>query len=423
MTVHGSAPAGAVEVNRAMLYQRMKRAKRFLNVRYKHHSNLVKYHGNLVQQRLRGARSVRVLLVSSGDFTTNDAQFDPIWRYSSHLSKRFGVVVCPVRIDEALRLTPAALDSFDAVGFQFFFRTPTKQVLETIDTLRSRSSPRIKFLYFDGDDDLGILWPQILGKVDLYVKNHVMVDRTFYLRSTIGKSNLTDYVATHYGTSFDSNEVPRSTPVTDKADLEKIFLGWNLGSSNRVYKPFKQYGAKPVSRKDIDISCRVLMPPGSWLTPLRLAPIRELQRLAGEYQVVASMDRVPAAQFQDELARSRICVSPFGHGEICFRDFEAVLHGCLLIKPDMGHLESRPDIYVPGETYVPVRWDFADLGEKCRYYLENDEERARIANHATEVLRNFYDNREFIDIFAQLLERLGPPIHVDGARQPAITEH
>ncbi len=276
-----------------------------------------------------------------------------------------------------------------------------------IDALRARSSPGTRFLYFDGDDDLGILWPQILRKVDIYVKNQVAVDRTFYLRSTLGKSNLTHYVATHHGTSFEQNEVPRSIPVADKADLDKIFPGWNLGASNYIYKLFKHSRAEPTPQKDIDVCCRVHIPQSSWLAPLRLAAIGELERLGDEYRVVAATDRIPPAKFQDELKRSRICVSPFGHGEICFRDFEAVLRGCLLIKPDMGHLESRPDIYVADETYVPVQWEFSDLAEKCRYYLENDGERARIADCAAQVLRSYYENNAFIETFAQILDRVG----------------
>ena len=31
-------------------------------------------------------------------------------------------------------------------------------------------------------------------------------------------------------------------------------------------------------------------------------------------------------------------LSPFGWGEICYRDFEAALNGMLLIKPDMNTL-------------------------------------------------------------------------------------
>jgi spore maturation protein CgeB len=103
------------------------------------------------------------------------------------------------------------------------------------------------------------------------------------------------------------------------------------------------------------------------------------------------------------MIRSKICISPFGYGEICWRDFEAILCGCLLIKPDMSHVETNPDIFMAGQTYVPVKWDFSDLEEKCAYYLAHDDERERIAAGAFNVLDDFYKNGGFIKSLTALL--------------------
>ena len=106
-----------------------------------------------------------------------------------------------------------------------------------------------------------------------------------------------------------------------------------------------------------------------------------------------------------EVLRYRL--SPFGIGEVCFRDFEAVHHECLLVKPSMAHIETRPNIYIPGETYVPVRWDFSDLADICRYYLDHEAQRSRIAGRAARVLGEFHAEHQFIEILGQLLDRLG----------------
>ena len=53
-------------------------------------------------------------------------------------------------------------------------------------------------------------------------------------------------------------------------------------------------------------------------------------------------------------------LSPFGWGELCLRDYEAVLGGALLLKPDMSHLETWPDVFVPHDTYAPFDWDATD---------------------------------------------------------------
>lgn len=160
--------------------------------------------------------------------------------------------------------------------------------------------------------------------------------------------------------------------------------------------------------RDIDVSCRVTIPSGSWRRPLRTEALRHLEPLAADRRIVAKTERIPPLEFRRERMRSRICVSPFGHGEISFRDFEAVAHGCLLIKPDMGHLETRPNLYIPGETYPPVRWDFSDLAEKCRYYLDHEAERLRITALAARKPREFYVDRQFVAYFAELIDRLWP---------------
>jgi spore maturation protein CgeB len=97
--------------------------------------------------------------------------------------------------------------------------------------------------------------------------------------------------------------------------------------------------------------------------------------------------KVAQKQYNHEVRNSRIVLSPFGWGELCFRDYEAVQSGALLVKPDMSHLETWPDIFKAGETYVPVAWDGSDVVEKCEYYLAHDNERTRIVENAYRVYR------------------------------------
>lgn len=65
-------------------------------------------------------------------------------------------------------------------------------------------------------------------------------------------------------------------------------------------------------------------------------------------------------KYLNELRTSYAVFSPYGWGEICYRDFEAIMFGCLLIKPDMSHIETWPNIY-KNEFYVSVDWDLEDL--------------------------------------------------------------
>ncbi len=48
----------------------------------------------------------------------------------------------------------------------------------------------------------------------------------------------------------------------------------------------------------------------------------------------------------------------------------------------MGHLETLPDLYEAGVTYLPVRWDFSDLEEVVRGALADEERCRAIATEA-----------------------------------------
>jgi hypothetical protein len=98
-------------------------------------------------------------------------------------------------------------------------------------------------------------------------------------------------------------------------------------------------------------------------------------------------------------------LSPFGWGEVCFRDFEAIISGSLLLKPDMSHLKTWPDVYIPYETYIPLKWDGSDIKEKAETYLADDGARARITKNAWEQYWSQLNQLEdrFTDLFHSIL--------------------
>jgi spore germination protein YaaH len=113
---------------------------------------------------------------------------------------------------------------------------------------------------------------------------------------------------------------------------------------------------------------------------------------------------VSQEEYYQEMRNSRICVSPFGFGEICWRDFETVLCGALLIKPDMSHVETAPNIFVANKTYVPVKWDFSDLESVVARVLHNEAERRRIVDNAYNALSSYYETGAFAKTVDRLLK-------------------
>lgn len=63
------------------------------------------------------------------------------------------------------------------------------------------------------------------------------------------------------------------------------------------------------------------------------------------------------------MQQSQCVLSPWGWGEYCIRDFEAILAGAVVIKPRTDWSETWPPL-VPDAAYVACRPDFSDLPQR-----------------------------------------------------------
>ena len=84
-----------------------------------------------------------------------------------------------------------------------------------------------------------------------------------------------------------------------------------------------------------------------------------------------------------------IALSPFGFGEICYRDFEIFLAGAALAKPSMEHLSTYPDFFKVDTTYISFAWDFSDLDQRIDTFLSRPEKLLAIASKGQELLLDF----------------------------------
>ena len=69
-------------------------------------------------------------------------------------------------------------------------------------------------------------------------------------------------------------------------------------------------------------------------------------------------DKRPFSEFSNIMRKSKCTLSPYGMGEVCFRDFEIIQFGSVMIKPDMSKVITHPNIYIPYETYIPCNLDW-----------------------------------------------------------------
>jgi hypothetical protein len=123
---------------------------------------------------------------------------------------------------------------------------------------------------------------------------------------------------------------------------------------------------------------------------------------------VATKERVSSSKYRQEMRDSKIVVSPFGWGEIGVRDFECWIYGACLVKPDMSHMETWPDVFVAGETYAPAGWGFKDLKRTIEELLDDGNKRQRIARAGRDAYRQMVSAEgmeRFCQWFIQQVER------------------
>ena len=109
-----------------------------------------------------------------------------------------------------------------------------------------------------------------------------------------------------------------------------------------------------------------------------------------------------------EMQDSKLCFSPFGYGELCWRDVEAFASGAVLVKPDMSHLETSPNMYVANETYFPIKWDFSDFHEVVYRVLSDDDLRKHVASEAFRRVSNYIKTAKFVDDIGFLFNNRSP---------------
>jgi len=111
-------------------------------------------------------------------------------------------------------------------------------------------------------------------------------------------------------------------------------------------------------------------------------------------------------QFVEMMKRSKIGLSPFGMGELCYRDLELIQWGCLLLKPDMSKVITEPDFFKPMETYVSVKPDWSDLNETIEKVLDNFKDYQYIIDNARQKVVEMYSYENvcmyWYDFFANL---------------------
>lgn len=343
----------------------------------------------------RSAVATRRVLLATDDNSILKSQIDPFRRYGPQILDRFGIVMHEVEFAHVVDMVRGPFQGVDTVVLQPWFTIDAARLAEIVDSVRRAGVRRIVFL--DGYAPTDLRFAACLeGKIDLYVKKHVLKDRSRYGKPTRGDTNLVDYYSRLYG--IDAEEVV--FPVGDDF-LSKLVVGPSFFTQDALWG--RLLAGPRAGVRDIDVHARLgVGDDWGWYSRMRRASIASLEPLQG--RVVLTDAGVSHAAYMRELDRSKVCFSPFGFGEMAWRDYEAIVSGSVLVKPDCGHLDLEPDHFQPDETYVAVRWDFADVADKVEALLRDEPRRQRIAAEARSRLIAYVDRGGFLDTAAAMFD-------------------
>ena len=283
--------------------------------------------------------------------------------------------------------------------------------------LLEEAGRKARVVFFDRSSTPGSVNAEVLALADTYAKTSVFTDRAHYTLPLRGGRRLfADYYAEQHG--LGGGEERETVPPISLSEAGRIEIAWNTGFASysalgprlpRLHEalPWRGWFAPPrrfhppAGDRPVAVSCRM----GFDYHYESVAYQR--RRMAEILSGYRGTGRLSRARYLRELRSSRIVASPFGYSEINYKDFETFLSGAVLLKPDMSHLETWPDYFRPGETFVAHRWDLTDVRERIAGILERYDDFVRIARAGQDAYRRHLtsreDREEFVGRFASLI--------------------
>ena len=342
------------------------------------------------------------VIISTGNLVAQ-GQIFPFYFYQKALHSQLGITFTEISIDEYVAHGLTSNRPVSVVFLQPWFDIAELRLRHIFDKIKT-DYPGAKIVFLDCFAPLDLRFAQTVEPlVDLYVKKQVFQDRSQYGQTTCGDTNLVDY----YGKLYNLDYEPMTVPVPPEF-FSKLMVGPGFITSRRILPAFDSQAHPPSGPRNMDMHARLGGQGAGWYGKMREHAVESVKNISGIKVLTGA--NVTHQQYLKELVDSKLCFSPFGFGEVCWRDYEAVMCGALLIKPDMSHIETSPDIFRPNHAYVPVKWDFSDLEEKVRYYLANEQERQTITTNAYRILREYVVSQGFLKHIVTVASAVGIPV-------------
>ena len=266
-----------------------------------------------------------------------------------------------------------------------------------------------KLIYFDTSDSTSILHPKLINYVNVYCKGQILKDLNQYKYKYYGNRIFTHFAYKNFGIIDDNISFSEKL---DTERLEKIKIHWNSGILNhslagKLYSNI--YGTLPINKllnypkiKTYHKRKKLFF---TMTTSYNRNTIAWHRKYALEKIFVKqNFKRLNFFDYYKYLSESEICLSPFGWGEINYRDFEAFTYAALLIKPDMRHLSTWPEFY-DSKNFVSYNWACTDLKEKIDNIIKHGDNFKLIANSAQKNYLDFLNSKNLnLQIYQRIID-------------------
>ena len=274
---------------------------------------------------------------------------------------------------------------FEFIGMHDFInkKIPLQESIEY--GLESLSKKSGDYYLFDGSDSTSLM-----GAYEVFVQSQA---KYLFKSAILERKEYATPSAFNKWFFGNGSDLDLSYDISEKIYDRIKLSGWNLGYYNLSYLNFDKVNLQ----KDIDV-CAIyqgyhdecydhgvrndILYTGHRTTPWQL--------LKSSKNISYEKDKRSFSEFIDVMRKSKCTLSPYGMGEFCFRDFEIIQYGSVMIKPDMSKIKTIPNIFIPYETYIPCSHDWSDLIEKINWVKNNSEKCKEITFNAQQIMKKSF---------------------------------
>ena len=243
----------------------------------------------------------------------------------------------------------------------------------------------------------------IANRMALKNKNVIGIIKNTTLRDPALNNSYTK--KTMFPTKLPYDYTSESEITLNDDDLSKLYLGYTYAMYDIMEPIINNFKLEKDIRK---IDCNfygTVNYKNPNISLHRQTCLDQLNRLSTKYNILGGSGRpLKTLQYHKILEISSSGVSPWGWGEACFRDFEIILSGSILIKPDTSFVVGAQDIYQNNIHYIPCKMDFSDLDEKIDYIKSNWNKLYDMRYQSLNYLLSWWKKNVFADYFSQLLK-------------------